>query len=424
MDTIFALSSGRPPAAIGVVRISGPAAFAAVRAMAGELPPPRRAALRTLRDGDDEVLDRALVLAFPGPATATGEDLAELHLHGGRAVVDAVLRTLGATAGLRPAVAGEFTRRALINGRVDLAQAQGLADLLEAETEGARRAALAASEGVVGRAVRGWLDRLSDVAALVEAALDHADEDDVADDAVERAVAEARGLAGDLSAALARPSVERLRDGALVVIAGPTNAGKSSLFNALLARDAAIVTPIAGTTRDVLEATVVRDGVPYRLVDTAGLARETDDPVEAIGVARADAMVAAADLILWLGEPGQAPERSIRVHARADVVGRETAPSGSLAVSMGDPASVDRLWSLLAARAPAAGWNEAYFHEDQREALRVVKAELDAFALVTDDPLAGAEHLRIAHWALSKLLGVDATEAMLDALFSRFCIGK
>ncbi len=424
MDTIFALSSGRPPAAIGVVRISGPAAFATVRAMAGTLPPPRRAALRTLRDAGGEVLDRALVLAFPGPATATGEDLAELHLHGGRAVVDAVLRTLGAMAGLRSAVAGEFTRRALINGRVDLAQAQGLADLLEAETEGARRAALAASEGVVGRAVRGWLDRLSGVAALVEAALDHADEDDVAEDAVERAMAEARGLSADLAAALDRPSVERLRDGPLVVIAGPTNAGKSSLFNALLARDAAIVTPIAGTTRDVLEATVVRDGVPYRLVDTAGLARETDDPVEAMGVARADAVIAAADVVLWLGVPADVPERGVKVHARADVAGREAPPVDSLAVSMRDPASVDRLWSLLARRVPKAAWNEAHFHDTQREALRVACAELDGFALVVDDPLAGAEHLRIAHRALSRLLGVDATEAMLDALFSRFCIGK
>lgn len=423
MDTIFALSSGRPPAAIAVVRISGPEAFAAVRALAGALPVPRRAALRTLRDPAGEILDRALVILFPGGTSATGEDLAELHLHGGRAVVDAVLGTLGTTPGLRAAVAGEFTRRALMNGRVDLAQAQGLADLLEAETQGARRAALAASEGAVGRQIRTWLARLSDIAALVEAALDHSDEDDVDQEAPNRAAEEARALEGEFASALARPSVERLRDGALVVIAGPTNAGKSSLFNALLEREAAIVTPIAGTTRDVLEATVVRNGAPYRLVDTAGLARGTNDPVEEIGIQRADRMIASADVILWLGEPDEAPERSILVHARCDLETRRDVPEGAHAVSVHDPTTVEALWNRLEAEAPHTGWHDVYLHDAQRNVLASALSELQSFSR-SGDAVAAAEHLRIAHRSLARLLGVDATEAMLDALFSRFCIGK
>lgn len=422
MGTIYALSSGRPPAAIAVVRISGAAAFDAVQALAGKLPAERRATLRTLRDEDGATLDEALVLTFRGPNTATGEDLAEFHLHGGRAVVDAVLRALARRPDLRPAVAGEFTRRALYNGRIDLAQAQGLADLLEAETDHARRAALAAAEGIVGRSVRHWLGRLSGVSALVEASLDHSDEDDVTDDATARAREEALCLHDDIAAALARPSVERLRDGALVVIAGPTNAGKSSLFNAMLGRDAAIVTPIAGTTRDVIEATVVRGGLPFRLVDTAGLARDTTDPIEAIGVRRADELIAHADTILWLGDPAAAPERSVTIHARSDI--RPTAPATALAVSILDLQTVDAVWNELVQRHRlTSSFDEAHFSDTQRRALRQSTTALGAF-IVADDVLIGAEHLRAAQKALASLLGVDATEAMLDALFSRFCIGK
>lgn len=422
MDTIYALSSGRPPAAIAVVRVSGPAAFDTIQRLTGPLPPPRRATLRTLRDGDGAVLDHALVLVFPGPATATGEDIAELHLHGGRAVVEAVLQTLATQPGLRAATGGEFTRRALHHGRIDLAQAQGLADLLEAETEGARRAALAATEGVLSRLVGMWLDRLSGIAALVEASLDHADEDDVTEDAITRARAEGRSLREEMEAALSRPSVERLRDGALVVIAGPTNAGKSSLFNAMLGRDAAIVTPIAGTTRDVLEAAVVRDGLPFRLVDTAGLARETEDPVEAIGVARADHLVSHADTVLWLGAPEVTPPRSLPIHARADI--RPPAPDGSVPVSVMNGDSIEVLWQMLTQRhAASASFDQAHFHERQRASLVTAVSEIETFDR-SRDPLIGAEHLRRAHRQLASLLGLDATEAMLDALFSRFCIGK
>ena len=260
-DTIFAVSSGAAPAAIAVIRISGADAFAAGRALAGTLPEPRRAGLRLLRDAEI-ALDQALVLAFPGPATATGEDLLELHCHGGRAIVRAVETALARQPGLRPALPGEFTRRALANGRIDLAQAEGLADLIAAETEGARRAALAAADGAVSRAAAAWTDRLLELSARVEALIDFADEDDVpaAPAEVVRLKDAIRGLAGELSEAAGRPPVERLRDGIRVVLAGPPNSGKSSLLNALAEREVAIATPIAGTTRDRIEFPVVRGG--------------------------------------------------------------------------------------------------------------------------------------------------------------------
>ena len=241
MNTIVALSSGRPPAAIAVVRVSGPGAFVAVTALAGQLPPARRASLRALRDGGGALLDRALVLIFPGPGSATGEDLVELHCHGGRAVTAAVIAALTACTDVREAEPGEFTRRALVNGRIDLAQAEGLADLLEAETQAQRRAALAASEGRVSSAVRGWMATLADLSARVEATLDHAEEGDVGEEAalIAGVHADARTLRDAMLAALAAPPVERVREGVRVVIGGPPNAGKSTLLNLLSGREAA-----------------------------------------------------------------------------------------------------------------------------------------------------------------------------------------
>lgn len=423
-DTIFALSSGRPPAAVAVIRISGAGAQAAASRLAGRLPPPRRASLRTLRDAGGAPLDQALVIVFPGPATATGEDLVELHLHGGRAIVAAVERALAACPALRPAGAGEFTRRALENGRIDLAQAAGLADLLEAETEAQRRAALAASEGAVSRAVRGWMARVSAAAAEVEAALDFSDEADVEEATRADIVAALESLRADMDEALARPAVERLRDGALVVIAGPPNAGKSSLFNAMLARDAAIVTPISGTTRDVLEASVTRDGAVYRLADTAGLATETDDPVERIGIARARDIAAAADVLLWLGDPAAAPVGALPVHARCDLPERAAVPPGSVAISVHDPATIEHLWAMVA-RATALRYpaDAALLHVEQRRSVAEARSAIAA-AIMQADALLIAEHLRLASRTLGSVIGVDATEAMLDSLFGRFCIGK
>ncbi len=423
IDTIFALSSGRPPAAIAVVRVSGPNARAAGEALAGTLPPPRIAGLRRLQDVDGGTLDQALTLFFPGPATVTGEDLLELHLHGGRAVVAAVEAALASQVGLRRAEPGEFTRRALINGRLDLAQAEGLADLLEAETDMQRRAALAMAEGGMSRTITDWLDRLSMAAARVEAELDFGDEDEVT---------QATGLdlppllapvILEMAAMLTRPPVERLRDGVMVVLAGPRNAGKSSLFNALLGRPAAIVTDIAGTTRDVLEAGVIRAGLPYRLVDTAGLTNQTADPIEAIGITRAKAQLDAADLILWLGEPDAAPANALKIGARGDELEHDRATIDHV-TSVHDQASIDALWAIISQRSQqligdlTGGALHARHRSLLSEALSALQA-VDGHDLLLD-----AEHLRIANRALAAILGRDATEAMLDALFGRFCLGK
>jgi tRNA modification GTPase len=424
MDTIFALSSGAPPAGIGVIRVSGPGAFAACQALAGGLPPPRTARLRALRHSD-VLLDRALILTFQGPATATGEDLVELHCHGGRAVVAAILKALGDQPGLRPAVAGEFTRRALTNGRIDLAEAGGLADLLSAETERQRVAALAAAEGIVSHRVRAWLDRLAMLSALTEAQLDFADEDDVGDGvaAIATVTAGKVALAKELASVLDAPPVERLRDGVYIVLAGPPNSGKSTLINLLSQRDVAIVSPIAGTTRDRIEATVVRNGLVYVLTDTAGLT-ESIDPIEQIGVARAERSVARADVLLWLGDALPPRADALWVHSRSDVAGRETLPIGrTLAVAQSDAVSIERLWRAIADRAERLmpQGDVIAFRASERDACREA---LRVLAEDESDPLIVAEQLRLAARALGTILGIDATEAMFDTLFGRFCIGK
>ncbi|MCU6454212.1 tRNA uridine-5-carboxymethylaminomethyl(34) synthesis GTPase MnmE [Sphingomonas sp. A2-49] len=424
MDTIFALSSGTAPAGIGVIRISGPGAIAAVARLAGPLPPPRTARVRALRDEGGALLDRALVLIFPGPATATGEDLAELHCHGGRAVLAAVCAALGRQRGLRPATAGEFTRRSLANGRIDLAEAAGLADLLSADTERQRVAALSAAEGLVSQRVRGWLDRLATLGALVEAQLDFADEDDV--DADDVAMATVRSgiaaLAADLATVLAMPPVERLRDGVRVVLAGPPNSGKSTLVNLLSQRDLAIVSPIAGTTRDRIEATVTRDGLVYVLTDTAGLT-DSDDPIERIGVTRATDAIARADVLLWLGDTPPPRDDALWVRARADATGRIALPDADVSVAQSDDASVAAVWRHIAARAEAMvpRGDAIAFRDSERQACSAALAVLDPDE---HDALLLGEQLRLATRSLAVILGIDATEAMLDMLFGRFCIGK
>lgn len=418
MDTIYAVSSGAPPAAIAVLRLSGTGAFDAVRALAGDVPEPRRAALRGLRYGG-ELLDRALVLVFPGPGSATGEDIAELHLHGGRAVVRAVEAALAAMAGFRAAEPGEFTRRALINGRIDLSEAEGLGDLLSAETESQRRVAMRSAEGAVRREVEGWTARLLAMAARVEAILDHSDEDDVAanprlDLAVE--------LADAIDAVVERPPVERLRDGVRVVLAGPPNAGKSTLLNAMAGREAAIVSPIAGTTRDRIEVPVVRDGIAWVLTDTAGLAEATDDAIEAIGIERARAALTEADLVLWLGDD-EAPDGAIAVHARADI--RGPAPDGSIAVSAKTGEGLDLLWSRMAAAASNLLPPPDMVALNRRQRmLCITAAQALRDAAGESDLLLAAEYLRSARRAFDAITGRADVEAMLDALFARFCIGK
>ena len=424
MDTIFALSSGAAPAGIGVIRISGTDAFAAVTRLAGTLPPPRTARVRALRDEAGALLDRALVIVFPGPGTATGEDLAELHCHGGRAVLAAVTSALARQPGLRPAVAGEFTRRSLSNGRIDLAEASGLADLLSADTERQRLAALSAAEGLVSHRVRGWLDRLAMLGAQVEAQLDFADEEDVAADvaAIDAVRSGIAALKAELGDVLAMPPVERLRDGIQVVLAGPPNSGKSTLINLLSQRDVAIVSPIAGTTRDRIEATVARDGLVYLLIDTAGLT-ESDDPIERIGVTRAGDAIARADVLLWLGDTAPPRSDALWVRARADVAGRDAVPDAHISVAQSDDASIAALWRCIAARAEqlVPRGDAIAFRETERDACRQAVAMLDADER---DPLLLGEQVRLATRVLGGILGIDATETMLDALFGRFCIGK
>lgn len=426
-DTIFAVSSGAAPAAIAVLRISGPQAFAAGEALAGTLPPPRRATLRRLRDGEGKTIDRALLLVFPGPATATGEDLIELHLHGGRAIVARAEAVLGGMAGLRPALPGEFTRRALANGRIDLAQAEGLADLLAAETEAQRRLAIDAVEGAVGRAVDGWTRRTVALSARAEALIDFADEDDVPAD--EAAVAllqtEVAALAAEIAEVLANPPVERLRDGVRVVIAGPPNAGKSTLINALADRQVAIATPIPGTTRDRIEAAVIRDGVAFRLTDTAGLTA-TDDEVEQIGVELARQAMDEADITVWLGDDAPPAGNSIRVQARADLPGRDALDvDADLLVSAQTGLGVAALWKTLTERArdllPRA--DRLAFNRRQRDLTTGATTALLA-ATRTAEVLIIAEELRLARLSLDQVAGRAATDDMLDTLFGQFCIGK
>ena len=425
MKTIFAVSSGRPPAAIAVVRVSGPQAFAAAEALAGPLPAARHASLRGLRDADGALLDRALVIAFPGPRTATGEDLVELHCHGGRAVIAAVERALSAMPGLRPAEPGEFTRRALTNGRIDLTEAEGLADLLEAETEAQRVAAMTAAEGRVSQAVRSWMDSVAMLSARIEAMLDFADEDDVASDtaAFDAIVADIDALAVEIQAVVDAPPVERLKDGLRVVIGGPPNSGKSTLLNLLGERDAAIVSPISGTTRDRIEVPVIRNGVAYVLTDTAGLV-DTLDPIEAIGVTRAEDALAAADIVLWLADAPPPRADALWIHARADLPGRRDIPAGrALAVAQTDRSAIDRLWAAVHQRAmallPRSDGLALKLHQRRQCGLAA-----DALRYRSADALIVAEHLRQARAILAGVLGLDATEEMLDALFGRFCIGK
>ncbi len=426
MKTIFAVSSGRPPAAIAIIRLSGSRAFAAGEALGGRLPAVGQAGLRALRDSSGALLDRALVLRFAAPGTATGEDLVELHCHGGRAVVDAVERALGCVEGVRRAHAGEFTRRAMMNGRIDLAEAQGFADLLEAQTERQRVAAIVAAEGVVSRSIRTWQVEITALSARVEALLDFSDEDDVrtSGDAEDALVDDIKALGRAIAEAAGRPSVERLHEGVRVVIAGPPNSGKSTLLNLMAERDAAIVSPIAGTTRDRIEAQVVRDGIVYVITDTAGLVDASKDPIERIGVTRAQEAMAGADILLWLGDD-EGPEAAINVHSRADLPGRHDLPgSKEVAICRNDPGSIEHLWSRIARAADAVlpRTDDLPLRRAQREACRSVADEL--LSVCGLDLLVTAERLRTARNVLGAMRGENATEAMLDALFARFCIGK
>ena len=423
-ETIFALSSGAPPAAIGVIRISGPRAGDALIALCGKLPAPRRAALRRLRGSGGELLDEALVLWLPGPHTETGEDTVELQCHGGRAIIAAVEAALAPLPGFRPARPGEFTRRAFANGRIDLAEAEGLADLLEAETELQRLSAQALAGGALSRQVGAWREQLLGLSAAVEAVLDFADEDDVAALPADF-MARVGGLHDALSEALNRPRAEMLREGFRVVIAGPPNAGKSTLFNCLVESEAAIATPIAGTTRDVLTRPVAIAGVPFLFADTAGLHDGVDDVVEAIGIERALEALDRADLVLWLGPEGEGPAGAWEIEAQADRPDHpiKRAPRHRLSAVSGAGVEALRADLVTAARHALPRPGDLALNERQHNLLAEARTAL-AEAAEQDNPLLLAEALRMARQAFDSLLGKTATEDMLDTLFGRFCIGK
>jgi len=426
-DTIFALSSGAPPAAIAVMRISGSNAFCAAEALAGRVPESRRASLALLRDAAGMELDRALVLVFPGPNSATGEDLVELHLHGGRAVVRAVSAALAAFPGLRPAEAGEFTRRAFLNGRMDLNEAEGLADLLSAETEWQRRAAGAMMGGAFSRRIEQWRQEVLVLSALTEAELDFSDEGDVETQNNHKISEGCKRLHDAIRTLVEAPGVEKLRDGLRVVLGGPPNSGKSTLLNALVARDAAIVSDIAGTTRDVIEVPVSIGGIAFLFLDTAGLRDASDDRIEAIGIERTRAAMESADILLWLGEEGTGPDRPhlVEIEAKADDPAHQRKGSRAVKVSAKTEEGLAELVATLTdtAKELLPPPDQFATNARQRDLLAQCVTAL-AQAASAEDWLITAEHLRQSRLVLDALTGRAHTEDLLDTLFGRFCVGK
>lgn len=427
MSVIYALSSGAGRSGVAVIRLSGAGAKGVLSRMIGSLPPPRRASLRRFRGADGDLIDRGLALWFPGPQSYTGEDSAELHVHGSRAVVAAMFRTLS-SLGCRPAEAGEFSRRAFLNGRADLIELEALGDLLEADTEAQRRSALHHGDGGLRARVEGWSERLSALLAEAEADLDFSDEDDVLVDlSVGRAAAFALGQEmRDALKGAARS--ERMRDGFRVAIVGPPNAGKSSLLNALVGHEAAIVSDIPGTTRDLVEVRMDLGGLPVRIVDTAGL-RETHDPVEMLGVARARAEAQRADLTLWLAiDRGPNHPRSgvLRVASQRDRFAHVPLPDwADLGVSVLDPGAISALLAVLQERASGGlGQDAALIVNERQTRLIESAAERLVAAGSAVDAEVFAEALRQARLALARVTGRHGAEDVLDLVFGRFCIGK
>jgi tRNA modification GTPase len=424
-DTIFALASGSTRAAIAIMRISGPAAGPTLAALSGgTLPTPRHAALRRLRDLSGVSLDRSLVLWFPGPATYTGEDCAELHLHGGRAVIDGVAETL-TNAGLRPAEPGEFTRRAFLNGRMDLVEAEAVHDLITAETEAQRRQALRQLDGELGAIYQDWADRLRGILAYQEALIDFPDEDlppEVEDNLLATLHTVRTEIASHLNDARRG---EKLRDGLFFAITGAPNVGKSTLLNALAQRDVAIVSEIPGTTRDALETRVVLGGVPVTLVDTAGL-RETADSIEAEGVRRARARAADADLVMTVIEAGS-PARDatgLLIANKADL--GHPGPDGALRISAKTGLGMAELRARLAtiAREMTESNGPPPLTRARHRAALLATADHLAAAETADLPELRGEDLRLAMRALGRITGHVGVEDILDTVFSHFCIGK
>jgi tRNA modification GTPase len=444
-QTIFALSSGRPPSAIAIVRVSGRQARAALASLAGKVPEPRLASRVLLRDPGREPIDDAVVLWFPGPASATGEDVAEFHVHGGRAVLAALIAALSGFENVRAAEPGEFTRRGFENGKLDLTEAEALDDLIHADTDRQRRQALRQLKGLLGERARDWRARIIEASALIEAGIDFSDEGDIPAELVGPALARIGSLRNEIEEVLAAQGrSERLREGLVVAISGPPNVGKSTLINQLARREVAIVSPHAGTTRDVIEVQLDLDGYPVTVIDTAGI-RETADPVEQEGVRRARRRAAEADLVLWIidsehqesGHPGEAPVWVVRNKIDLDAArgGRLRPPVGVVGgAGSGFEISAclgDGVLELMAALVEFA---RDYFgskedsligRERQRQLLQetVYSLERSISVMETGEELA-AEELRTAAHSLGRLLGRVDVEDVLDVIFREFCVGK
>jgi tRNA modification GTPase len=446
-QTIFALSSGRPPSAIAMVRLSGPEAGTVLSALAAKIPTPRMATRVLLRDANRQPIDDAVALWFPGPASATGEDVAEFHVHGGRAVLAALFATLSAFADVRAAEPGEFTRRAFENGKLDLTEAEGLDDLIHADTDRQRRQALRQLKGLLGDKARDWRDQIIEAAALIEAGIDFADDGDVPAELIAPALARIKALLGEIEQVLAAQGrSERLREGLVVAIAGPPNVGKSTLMNQLARREVAIVSPHAGTTRDVIEVQLDLDGYPVTVIDTAGI-RETEDPVEQEGVRRARARASEADLVLWMSDPQHKgnPQSAVqvwKVHNKIDLGATIAESSGceKSAAALKDGQGTD--FRISAMRGDGIGdlidalvrFAQNFFgsvdegligRERQRKLLEQAAVSLRrGIAVVGAGEELAAEDLRSAANSLGRLLGRVDVEDILDVIFRQFCIGK
>lgn len=431
-DTIYALSSGTLPAGIAVLRLSGTAAVQAAARLAGSLPVGRQAALRTIRNRNGLIIDRALVLVFAAPHSFTGEDCVEFHLHGSRAVVAAVFDELAAIPGLRLAEAGEFSRRAFENVKIDLSEVEGLADLIAAETEMQRRLAVEQSLGGQSLLYMQWAERLTRARALIEAELDFADEDDVPGSVSDRVWADIADLYSEISLHIAgAKGGEIVRDGFKIVISGPPNSGKSSLINALAKREVAIVTEIAGTTRDILHVDLDLDGYLVRFYDTAGL-RESQDIVEQEGIRRARMAIETADLVLHLEEIESKPKQYLQSEngsATKLLIGTKSDIHGvmdgyGLCISTRTGAGLDQLRAFILQHLRGL-WSGALVPGRQRHLLHLQDA-----SNFIQDALNGAqldlraENLRMAASSLGRITGRVDVEQLLDVIFSQFCIGK